>query len=276
MSSIFSPQLIENRGSHGAVAIGQYIYAIGGGGLHSNLSTCEKFSIESQAWSMIATMTTFRHALTVVAYKSNAIYALGGWYDGKTCSGETECYHIDSDKWEQLAGMNVPRRLLGATVLQDRIYSFGGNVDDGVWYTNVVEVYDVAADKWEIATSLPVAGSTSCVTVNDEEIYVFLHGKGVYKFIPNFLNPMDSTYEWIGSLPIADWFCFDVSCISTVVFLNGGVTNGQWLDCMYAFDVKSRTWKEMPPMLRQRRRCAAAVVHIPEQDIITSTTIVNK
>jgi hypothetical protein len=251
--------LLENRGSHGAAAINNHIYAIGGGGLHSNLSTCEKFSVETQSWSMIATMTTFRHALTIATHQGD-IYAVGGWFNGSKCSGETEKYSVANDNWVKLASMNVPRRLLGATTLKDRIYTFGGNVDDGVWYSDVVEVYDILKDCWTLATPLPCAGPTSCVTINDEDIYVFLHGKGIYKFIPDLETPSSSTYEWIASLPIAEWFCFNVCSLSTVVFLNGGVANGKFLDCMYAFDVRSVTWKEMPPMLRQRRRCASAVV----------------
>ena len=79
-------------------------------------------------------MNSFRHVLTVVSYeKQSLIFALGGWFDGNTCSNENECYDVKNDCWKICAPMHIARRLLGAAILNDKIYTFGGNVDDGVW-----------------------------------------------------------------------------------------------------------------------------------------------
>jgi hypothetical protein len=97
-------------------------------------------------------------------------------------------------------------------------------------------------------------GPCSSTAVNGI-IYVFLHGRGVFKFEMG-------NYEFIASLPIEDWFCFDVCNLENgnIVFLNGGVSKSKVLKAMFAFDVVHRTWKQMPDMLRQRRRCASAIL----------------
>lgn len=45
------PYLLEPRGSHGAVLCGGALYAVAGGGLHSNLVTCERLDAgASKVW----------------------------------------------------------------------------------------------------------------------------------------------------------------------------------------------------------------------------------
>lgn len=56
---LMAPSMLENRGSHAAVSLNESIYVIGGGGLKSNLATCEVFDYHSQSWSHLeATMAT--------------------------------------------------------------------------------------------------------------------------------------------------------------------------------------------------------------------------
>ena len=86
------PGMLEHRGSHGVVAIGNVLFAIGGGGLLSNLSSNEKLSCSmdnEQKWTSIASMPTARHALVIVSHQKY-IYAVGGWIDGKICSSDVE------------------------------------------------------------------------------------------------------------------------------------------------------------------------------------------
>jgi hypothetical protein len=66
--------MLENRGSHGAVFLNGILYAIGGGGLHSNLSTCESF--DGVEWTRAPALNVSRHALSVTSI-GNLIYAAG-------------------------------------------------------------------------------------------------------------------------------------------------------------------------------------------------------
>jgi hypothetical protein len=46
-----APNMADARGSHGAAGIGDKIYVVGGGGYHSNLSSCEGTHIATHSHS---------------------------------------------------------------------------------------------------------------------------------------------------------------------------------------------------------------------------------
>ena len=258
---------------------------LGGGGFHSNLATCESYDVLEEKWTYIAPMTTYRHALTISSFESKQklhdtnnvlsdvsntdliadspsicywyIFAIGGWIDGKFCSAELERYDILEDKWTLCRPMNFARRLLGSTVCKDLIYAFGGNCDDGIWYTNVVEVYNPYTDLWDRLSDMPIAGPTSCVTV-DGLIYIFAHGKSVYKYDPSL-----DEYTALSMLPLPKWYTFDTTSYGNFAFLHGGASDGVWSKAMFRYDTRTDTWLKMPDMLRQRRRTAAALISIP-------------
>lgn len=248
------PFLNENRGSHGAACINNVIYTLGGGGIDSNLSTCEKWCLSDESWTFFASMNSKRHALGVVSWK-NYIYALGGWYDGSLCSSELERYDFTSDKWEHLASMQTGRRLLGSTVWRDNILAFGGCCEDGVWNTSIVESYDIPTNKWTYKKKMPLPGPCSAACVNDN-VYVLIHGKFVYHYDPEL-----DVYKKLCPLPVEDWHCFEVVGLKRFILAFGGVSLGRWLKCFWIFDTADNTWWSMPDMLRQRRRCAIALVN---------------
>ena len=47
------PHMIEQRGSHGAAAIGGRLYAFSGGGVDSNLGTCECMDPTTHEWRYV-------------------------------------------------------------------------------------------------------------------------------------------------------------------------------------------------------------------------------
>jgi len=154
------PSMSENRGSHGVVGIGNCLYAIGGGGLHSNLSNNEilRCSYDScDRWEPIKSMPTARHALVVVSHEQ-LIFAIGGWIDGSYCSPNVEKYDTLTDEWTVCANMNVARRLLAAAALNNRIYVFGGSIDYEGHYSNALEIYNLELDSWTRGKDLPIAG----------------------------------------------------------------------------------------------------------------------
>lgn len=283
------PPLLENRGSHGACAVGDKIFVLGGGGFRSNLATCEVFLTQENRWAPIEAMKTFRHALVIVPLSSslkskkvpkvfdvvdgadvgptescddeidrisNSIYAIGGWVDGKYCSADIERYDVETNSWHTCAPMSIPRRLLGAAAFGGKIFVFGGNCDDGVWYTAAVECYDPSTDTWTAKQPLPFPGPASAVSVG-RYIFVFLHGKQVVRYCPS-----SDEYELLSVLPLPEWFTFDVTSMGPKVYLHGGATKGTWSKAMFSYDTRDDSWTAMPDMLRQRRRCAAAMVDV--------------
>jgi len=243
-----------HRGSHGMVSIGKDLYVIGGGGLESNISNCEKYNTITDEWISIAATPSCRHALSVVKTPS-AIYALGGFVDGSQNSATCERYDIDKNEWSICASMKVARRLLGVCYHGDdhSIYTFGGSIDDGEWYTNSVECYNIATDTWSHKKKLPLQGPTSVISINGY-MYIFVHGKKVLKY-----NPVSDEYEEKCNLPLNDWNCFTITSFNNLVFLTGGATKLTY-QSFWIYNTSTNQWKEMPSMIKQRRRAAASLM----------------
>ena len=81
--------LNQHRGSHGAVALDDKIFAIGGGGLSSNLASTEMLesrNIEA-GWTVLSSMRFSRHAHSLVLAEISQryfIFAIGGTTSGTT------------------------------------------------------------------------------------------------------------------------------------------------------------------------------------------------
>mmetsp|Transcript_26655 Transcript_26655/g.25525 ORF Transcript_26655/g.25525 Transcript_26655/m.25525 type:complete len:385 (+) Transcript_26655:121-1275(+) len=287
--------MLENRGSHGAAAIDNLLFVFGGGGFRSNLATCEMFDSSLHLWKAVAPLKTFRHALVVFSMSvtpeffsnqqtvipvqdihhrhclkgpMNLIFAIGGWIDGSVCSSDVEVYDHLTDTWTVCAPMAVPRRLLGASSYKNQIFVFGGNCDDGIWFTSAVECYDFASNSWTRKLDLPFSTSTSAITIGNF-IYVLLHGKRIMRYCPS-----SDTYTALSELPLKEWFCFDVTMLGCIIYIHGGVAQGDATKAFFAYDIRTDKWKEMPPMLFPRRRCAAAIMSVQQPPIAIATQTV--
>lgn len=269
-------KMSESRGSHGAAFIGSNLYVLGGGGFTSNLASCEKCDIATGTWSLTAPMSVYRHALAVVAV-APYIFAIGGWVDGTVCCNAVERYDTSTDSWDRMAPLITARRLHASALWNNqRIYVFGGNCGDGKWYSDAVEYFDLATNTWTNSSPLPVSGpasamgihlnilqdssSVSSTAIKKCYVYVFMHGKHVYRYDPE----MDS-YTRLSALPLTEWYSFDISAdratddAAPCIFLVGGSAAGVWSKTCWCYHVLSDTFEELPPMRLPRRRVAVAV-----------------
>lgn len=255
------PQMLENRGSHGAGSAAGLLYAVGGGGMRSNLSSCECF--DGKEWGSAAPLQVSRHALAVVDAANDTIYAVGGWIDGKECSPVVERFTTASNAWVTVAPLNQARRLHGVAAYpsesgESDLYAFGGNCDDPHWHTNTAEAYSAATDSWRFIAPMPASGGAAAATVLPY-VFVFLHGKYVLRY-----DTRADTYLKLSNLPLPDWHCFDAVAVpgTTQVLLIGGVTNGRWCKKAFSYDASNDSWEQLPSMKTARRRCASAIVRV--------------
>jgi N-acetylneuraminic acid mutarotase len=293
------PSMLHNRGSHGAVGVGSQLFILGGGGFDSNLATCEVLHTTetTMAWKHIASMTTFRHALsTVYIPETNHIYAIGGWENGSTCSSVLETYDVASNQWVTKAPMHVRRRLLGATAWKGKLFVFGGYADNHVIAENndVEDVHDVddTSQTTESNTTKPNTTKTNTAkekivwTSNVVESYdpetdtwtrlaplpiagpcsaVTMGDSSIFVLLHGHSSiwlycPYRDTYMMMARLPLPEWNGFDATVYGRHIYVHGGASRGKWSRAFYRFDCVDNTWQELPSMKQQRRRCAAALV----------------
>ncbi len=140
----------------GAVAIGNYIYAIGGYS-GSPLSSVERAEINNDgslgSWQAISSMITPRYSLAAVAI-ANYLYAVGGYFSdgsGNIYLSSVERAKISSDgslsSWQTVNSMTIPRFDLGAVVTGNYIYAIGGvafpEIQSSVEQAGIMPVFPV-------------------------------------------------------------------------------------------------------------------------------------
>jgi len=251
----------EHRGSHAVVTCDNALYAIGGGGMDENLSTCEVLRSGASCWTPIAALGVPRHALAAVAL-GPTVYAIGGWVAGTACTPAVERYDSAANVWSPCSPLLVARRLHGACLFRDKILVFGGSEEQDR-HTHAVECYDPEADTWSPRARLPRAGCTAAAAVGDA-VYVFVMGQRVLQY-----HPLTDSYVKLGRLPLPEWYCFALAALSDRIYVLGGVTKGHWTNAVYVYFPDRDLWEPMPPMRSVRRRCGAAIMLLPATQSVT-------
>ena len=98
-----APRLNEPRGSHGVAAAGTALFAVGGGGVRSNLHDAEALRVVqvggdgdgSSSWEPCGFVSEARHAVAACATGDWGIYVIGGWGDGDSCTGAADALILD-------------------------------------------------------------------------------------------------------------------------------------------------------------------------------------
>ena len=121
--------------------LGGPLYAVGGLDDSTCFDTVERYDIEHNTWSTVASMSTARGGVAVAALKVNNaraqsndrspwsrfqgyLYACGG-NDGSSSLNSCERYCPSYDKWIAIAPMNKRRAGASVTVINNRLYILG-------------------------------------------------------------------------------------------------------------------------------------------------------
>src|SRR5258707_8341483 len=163
------------RAGAAAAVIDDGIFVIGGrqstGGPCSGgpyLDTVEKYDIDTDAWSPVASLPSARSDLAAVAH-GGKIYVFGGCSDTGVTK-EVDIYDPQTNTWTTGAmPMPTARASLVAGHSGDNVYAIGGT--DGVSASNANEVYDVAHNSWSNA-SMTTARQEAGVSSHGGRIYV--------------------------------------------------------------------------------------------------------
>ncbi len=164
------------RAGAAAAVIDDGIFVIGGrqstsgpcsGGPY--LDTVEKYDIDTNTWSPVASLPNQRSDMAAVAH-GGKIYVFGGCSDAGVTK-EVDMYDPQTNTWTPLALMLTGRASLVAGHSGDKVYAIGGTTD-GVSASNVNEVYDIPSDTWST--------NTATMTTTRQEAGVSSHGGRIY------------------------------------------------------------------------------------------------
>src|SRR5712691_6756482 len=164
------------RAGAAAAVIDDSIFVIGGrqstGGPCSGgpyLTTVEKYDIDTNTWSTVASLPNPRSDLAAVAH-GGKIYVFGGC-SSTGVTKEVDMYDPQTNTWTPLTIMLTGRASLVAGHSGDKVYAIGGTAD-WVSASNANEVYDIPSNSWST--------STATMTTARQEAGVNSHGGRIY------------------------------------------------------------------------------------------------
>ena len=176
------------RAGAAAASVDNNIFVIGGrlsadpcsGGPY--VATVEKYDIDADTWTTVASLSTARSDLAAVAH-GGKIYVFGG------CAGpvtdEVDVYNPQTNTWTTLAAMPTPRASLAVGHSGQNVYALGGWNGAAL---NVNEVYDIAGNSWSTNTPMPTARLKAGTRSHGGRVYVI--GGATALGVPTSANEM--------------------------------------------------------------------------------------
>ncbi|KAK5574513.1 hypothetical protein RB653_009766 [Dictyostelium firmibasis] len=146
----------SKRNSHCSVFDGiRYIYLIGGSDKDSS-KLLERFDIETQQWTRLASMKFGRSYFNAFYHSTKkSIYVLDG-YVNKDKKSSVEIYSIEKNQWSVVCEINQPRYLSGVSFDGSKYINIIGGVDRANSRDiKTMERFDTSNHKWEILNNEP-------------------------------------------------------------------------------------------------------------------------
>src|SRR5215468_8818668 len=145
------------RGEVAAAAVGDKLFALGGGVAGKAVPRNEEYDPATDRWQARAPLPQPRDHLGVAVHDGK-IYTFGGFTSSVHQGAGDVVFEYDpaSDRWRTLAPMKAPRAAVGVAVLAGKIHVIGGRRLDAVTVATH-EVYDPATGTWSEAAPLPKA-----------------------------------------------------------------------------------------------------------------------
>ncbi|XP_041267920.1 kelch-like protein 8 isoform X2 [Onychostruthus taczanowskii] len=178
-------------------SLGGPIYATGGLDDNACFSDVERYDIDSDRWSTVASMNTPRGGVGSVALV-NHVYAVGG-NDGVASLSSVEKYDPHLDKWIEVKEMGQRRAGNGVSELHGCLYVVGGFDDNSP--LSSVERFDPRCNKWEYVAELTTPrGGVGIATLMGKIFAVGGHNGNVYLNTVEAFDPIVNRWELVGSV----------------------------------------------------------------------------
>lgn len=221
--------LKDVRQSHTATLLKDgRVLVVGGRGADglSTLASCEIYEPKKNKWTACTPLTTGRSHHTATALSDGKVLVVGGSAqqvgpDGSSRSvaiASCELYDPKANKWSPVPAMNDARNGHTATLLVDGSVLVVGGARENRLHLNSVERFDPKTNAWTKEKPLDVARWLHSAVRDSEGNVVILGGRS------------NAAQKGVGSgVSIAD---------------------------VERFDVKTLSWKTLPPMSEPRQRTA--------------------
>lgn len=163
----------EYRQNHQVATFNNGVIAAGGWNGTEITNTAERYSIEQDEWTPVASMAAPRTTFAMCDLNNGYVIAAGGWdgNDGPSLAS-TEIYDGDLDEWMDGPNLTEGRSFLRSTKLSDGRILFTGGFN-GTANVATVDIYDPVSNTISAAAPMNYARSShTAVLLEDGRVLV--------------------------------------------------------------------------------------------------------
>ncbi|TID25609.1 kelch repeat-containing protein [Venturia nashicola] len=270
---------LGRRAEHGAAAIGNKVYVVGGmatqGSGYPNvtlLDTVEVYDTTTDQWSSLTPFPMKIHHPNVAAVNGQ-LYVLGGLSSNRKLVETAYTFDSQTSTWKALSSMaaGTGRGASAIGVYGKVAYIAGGTQDVGKSAVDIVSSYDAAADKWSVVpVNLPEVRDHVGGAVVGNVFYVVAGRKGLQDSVQSTVFAMDlkaSEMKWVrkASAPTARG-SLEAVAVGNKIYTFGGegnpdnTTQGVFPQTEI-YDVEKDSWTQDAPMRTPKHGSVAVAVN---------------
>lgn len=241
------PPMIYRRCVFAAIAIGHYIYVIGGYNGKYAISNVERFDFLTQTWTEMCPLIQRRSSCSAV-YNENkenpCIYVVGGVTHDTVSL--IEQYDIKTNTWKRIGNLKYPRSGFSLNFYNDKLFIIGGINRE----LNLipVEIFNVTTKRHVILENITTSeysyASTFALYKNKPFIFIFGGIDNQHKIVSKKMQGFDIENLKFIKFPHmnhARHFC-SVFLMNEKIHVIGGYDGKKILSNINIFDFKTKTW----------------------------------
>jgi N-acetylneuraminic acid mutarotase len=252
------------RGEVAAAAVGDKLFAVGGGVAGKAVPRNEEYDTATDRWRPRAPLPQARDHVGVAALNGK-IYAFGGFTSSVHQGAGDGVFEYDplADRWQMLTPMQAPRASVGVAALDGRLHVIGGRGLDGVTVATH-DVYDPATGKWwSVGAPLPRARDHMAVVAAGGRIHAIggrLTGPADRTGQHDVYDP--ATDRWTTATPLPTPRSGVAAALykDMILVLGGELPPSHTFPETEGYDPKADRWVTLAPMPAGRHGFGGAVI----------------
>jgi hypothetical protein len=253
----------------GAVAIGGYVYLVGGQLRAGTERIVLRFDPRSGKYRREPDAPVAIDHPVVTSHDGEVILA-SGYIDGADSTDRMWAYSPRTRRWRELPSMDTPRGAAAGATIGDRLYVAGGVSEFGNEYEpyDKLEIYDFKTREWTDGPDMPTPRHHFGAAVVGGRLYAAGGRQPRDQSLTAFemFDPKRNRWYRLPPLPVGAGSPAVTAIDGRVIVTGGGDEvvdvgeEGALLRSAYAYDPRSREWSRLPDMHRARHGHVAVAV----------------
>ncbi|XP_031571968.1 kelch domain-containing protein 8A-like isoform X2 [Actinia tenebrosa] len=257
------PSMPFARDSMAAGSLGKVIVLAGGSDRKSPFDDVILFNWNSKEWSKGTPMPSARAYAASVMDESRGKLLISGGYNNVELNS-CQAFEVETQKWLDLPNMPSARARSGGAIANDHFFVIGGDVMRRP--TNVVDAFSIQENKWVNFPAMKSKRRRCAVVAGGDKIIVAggLTSDDITLDSMEMFDMRNRKWMELPTMPCAK-FGFSACVVGTEMFLLGGNERMKMKACCNrctSFDLLSREWKRVPPMMYRRLHASGVKISV--------------